>query len=185
MPAKGNQPINLSDIIGFIIAFLAFVYMALRPLIDKKLGRGAKRPFEEEREAREPEEDDEFEEEDFEEETPLAARERSVGVPPPLFKSKKREKDRFRFQSSIEKRHQPSAVEKRSLKSEVAERQLKELEANFEEELTEEEIYNKKEGADPSRASLFINSASLRQGVLIAEILGKPRAFSKNDGTIY
>ncbi|CRX39384.1 hypothetical protein [Estrella lausannensis] len=185
MPAKGNQPINLSDIIGLVVAFLAFVYMALRPFIEKRFGKGRQQEFEEVPEDHAQTEDDEWDEDDFESEPAVArstqpSRETSFPSPP-----KKREKDRFRFQSTIEKRRQVSAVEQRKLQSTVADRRLKELEASFEEELTEEEIYNAKDVYEPSRAALLLNEASLRRGILLSEILGKPKALYHHDGRVY
>lgn len=182
MPTKGNQPINLSDIIGFIIAFLAFVYMALRPLIDRRLGRKRPQEFEEGPEGDRQEAEEEFDDDDFEDEPTVARSRQPPQEAPAMAPHKKREKDRFRFQSSIEKRRQVSAVEQRKLQSAIADRRLKELEASFEEELTEEEIYNAKDEHEPSRAALLLDGASLRRGVLIAEVLGKPRAFNQHDG---
>lgn len=182
MPIKGNQPINLSDIIGFIIAFLAFVYMALRPLIDRRLGRKRSQEFEEGHEGERQEAEEEFDDDDFEDEPAMARSGKPTQEAPVSQTHKKREKDRFRFQSAIEKRRQVSAVEQRKLQSAVADRRLKELEASFEEELTEEEIYNAKDQHEPSRAALLLDGASLKRGVLLAEVLGKPRAFNQHDG---
>jgi len=156
----GNEPINISDLIGIIVAFLAFVFMSMRPFFAKK------KPLEEEVE------------EEYEEEF----------IPPPQKKAptapKKWEKDRFNFKTSIENRHKPSAVEQRKLESSIPDRALKELEDSFEEDITQDEAYAIKEKARPSYAEELLKKNSLRKSILVAEILNKPRGLRKYDGRL-
>lgn len=160
-----SPTVNISDIIGFIIAFLAFIYMTLRPLLNRKSKQN------------EPFEDELDEDEEFYEQKPVVIKK----APPLPAQQKKWDNERFDFQTSIEKRHKPSAVEQRKLDSAVAKRKLKELEASFEEEMTEEQAYGViKE--KPSQALSLIKKNTLRGSLLAAEILGEPRASRLYDG---
>lgn len=160
-----DQPFNISDFIGIIIAFLAFVYMSLRPLFQRLKNRNNNEP------PQAPPYEDEEEE--------IAVK--RAAQKPKKAKPKKWESDRFKFETSIEKRQKPSAIEQRKLDSSVQDRKLKELEDSFEEDITEEEAYAYTKDL-PSKGKKALEKSTLRNALILSEIMGEPRGRRIYDG---
>lgn len=160
-----NPPINISDIIGFIIALIAFLYMSARPFI-KKMKKSPEAQYEE---ADYP---------DVEEPVILP-------VVKPKAAPSKWDDSRFKFQTNIEKRTKPTAIEQRKFETQVSKRSLKEFEISFQEEISEEEAYSSKGKQEPSLAEHILKKNTLINNVMAAEILNKPRAWKGYDGRPY